>query len=125
MTTEATNLFEIALADLKALLGETEVTPTTIVVVLRFAMEIVESTKLKGLSQKKLCLRLVRAVVEEAPINAEKKKLLLDLVNLGILENAVDLVVEASKGQLNINMVIKVSKGCCKSFMSRTGSGHR
>ena len=62
-------------------------------------MEVVEATQLKGEDQKKLAIKLVREVVVEAPITDEKEKLLLDLIDQGVLGNTVELIVQASKGE--------------------------
>ena len=101
---------------LKHKLQGIEVAVENVMLVLRFAMEVVEVTELKGSAQKELALRLVRTVVVEAPVSDEKEKLMLDMIDQGVLGNTVDLVVDASKGNLNINKVIKVATGCCAAF---------
>ena len=79
-------------------------------------MEVVEATKLKGAAQKELAISLVRQVIVEAPISDEKEKLLLDMIDQGILANTIELVLAASKGNLDINAVVAVASGCCKLF---------
>ena len=101
---------------LKHKLQGVEVSVENLMVVLRFAMEVVEVTELKGGAQKELAIRLVRTLVVEAPVSDEKEKLMLDMIDQGVLGNTVDLVVDASKGNLNINKVVKVASGCCKLF---------
>jgi len=101
---------------LKHKLQNVEVNVENLMVVLRFAMEVVEVTELKGNSQKELALRLVRTIVVEAPVSDEKEKLMLDIIDNDVLGNTVDLIVHASKGNLNINKAIKVATGCCSSF---------
>lgn len=94
----------------------TEVNAANITTILRMAMEIVEATEVKGKAQKALVEKVVRQVIVEAPISDDKEKLLLDMCDQGVLGNTVDLVVAASKGNLNINAVTKVATGCCLSF---------
>ena len=101
---------------LKHKLQGVEVSVENLMVVLRFAMEVVEVTELKGGAQKELAIRLVRTLVVEAPVSDEKEKLMLDMIDQGVLGNTVDLVVDASKGNLNINKVVKVATGCCAAF---------
>ena len=108
--------FENCMQMLKHKLGEVEVSVENIMTVVRFAMEVVEVTELKGAAQKELAIRLVRKVVVDAPISDDKEKLLLDMVDQGVLGNTVDLVVDASKGHLKINNVVKVATGCCATF---------
>jgi hypothetical protein len=101
---------------LKHKLQNIEVNVENLMVVLRFAMEVVEVTELKGIEQKELALSLVRTIVKEAPVSNEKEKLMLDIIDNDVLGSTVDLVVDASKGNLNINKVIKVTTGCCSAF---------
>ena len=108
--------FQDQLAMLKVKLHNVEITVENFMTIVRFAMEIVELSELKGEEQKNMAIRLVRQVVVDAPISDEKEKLLLNMIDQGVLGNTVDLVVDASKGNLNINKVVKVASGCCKLF---------
>ena len=111
------SLFAVSLRKLKGKIGDTEINAQTIIKVLRFAMEVVEAApNFKGPAQRDLAIKLVRQIVVEAPISDEKEKLLLDMIDQGILANTVELVVAASKGNLDINMVVAVATGCCKLF---------
>ena len=108
--------FDEQLAMLKVKLHNVEVTVENFMKIVRFAMEVVELSELKGEEQKNMAIRLVRQVIVDAPISDDKEKLLLDMIDQGVLGNTVDLVVDASKGNLNINKVVKVASGCCKLF---------
>ena len=80
-------------------------------------MEVVEATKLKGEQQKDLAVKLVRQIVVDAPITDDKEKLILDMVDGGIVGSTIDVIVAASRGELNINAgktVVKV--GCLSIF---------
>ena len=96
-----------------------EITPETITTVIQLAMEIVEASNLKGKAQKKLVTKIVKKVVEDAPISDEKEKLILDMIEFGVVGNVIDLVVSASKGELNINSAVATATGCCLSFLKR------
>ena len=96
-----------------------DINAENIVTVLRFAMEVVEATQLKGEAQKTLVEKLVRQVVIDAPITDDKEKLLLDMVDNGVVGNMADLVVSASKGEVDINSAVKVASTCCLSFMKQ------
>ena len=108
--------FAVSLHKLKEKIGDMEINAQTIIKVLQFAMEVMEATKVKGAAQKELAISLVRQVIVEAPISDEKEKLLLDMIDQGILANTIELVVAASKGNLDINAVVAVASGCCKLF---------
>lgn len=111
--------FDNCMKKLNLKLKNVEVSVENFMVIVRFAMEVVEVTQLKGNEQKDLSIRLVRTVVVEAPITDAKEKLLLDMIDQGVLGNTVDLVVDASSGKLDINTIVKVASGCCASFMKK------
>jgi len=114
--TDNTSQLAVSLFKLNEKLGDMEINAQTILTVTRFSMEVVEATKLKGAAQKELAIKLVRQVVVEAPISDDKEKLLLDMIDQGILADTIELVVDASKGKLDINTVVTVASGCCKLF---------
>ena len=105
--------FEDCMKMLKFKIGTMQVSVENIMKILQFAMEVVETTELKGNDQKNMAITLVRRVVDEAPVEDDKKNLMLNMIDEGVLGNAVDLVVDASKGNVNINKVVKVASGCC------------
>ena len=90
----------------------------TITVILHIAMEVVEASNLKGPAQKRLVERLVRQVIVDAPIADEKEKLLVDMVDQNIIGSIIELVVSATRGELNINAIQQVAKTCCLPFIS-------
>lgn len=89
-----------------------EINAENIIKVLRFAMEVVEATETKGEEQKDLAIDLLKQVIINAPIADEKEKLLLDMIDEGILADTIDLVVQASKGELDVNAAVEVAQGC-------------
>jgi hypothetical protein len=112
-------ILEEILPMLKVKFKDTEVNAGNLITILRFAMEIVETTEAKGEEQKKLAIKLVRQMIVDAPIKDEKETLLLDIIDNGILSNTIDLVVDASKGNVNINKVVEVAATCCLSFLKK------
>ena len=93
------------------------ITPQTITIVIKIAMEIVEASVLQGTEQKVLVEKIVRKVVVDAPITDEKEKLLLDIISEGIIGNVIDLVISATKGELNVNAVEKAAVSCCLGML--------
>lgn len=108
-------IFENCYEELKGKIEEIEITPQTIIKVLRFAMEIVEASDAKGEEQKKLVEKLIRQVVVDAPISDFKEKMMLEMIDEGILGDMAALVVSATKGELNINAAVEVAGVCCNS----------
>tara|TARA_B100000795_G_scaffold122912_1_gene91526 strand:+ start:800 stop:1177 length:378 start_codon:yes stop_codon:yes gene_type:complete len=99
-------------------IGDMEINTNTIIKVLKFSMECVEATQLKGDEKKNLAIKLVRMIVDEAPITESEEILLMNMIDQGILHNMVDLVVDAKSGKIDINLL--VGTGCCASFLKRT-----
>ena len=94
-----------------------EITSKTITTVIKISMEIVEATNLKGIEQKILVEKLVRKVVKDAPIADEKEKLVLDMIDEGVVGDVVDLVVAATNGEVNVNAAEKAAVGCCLAIL--------
>ena len=111
--------YDAALMKLQSTLKDRniEVSPKTITQIVKIAMEIVEATKLKGKEQKVLVERIVRKIVTDAPLDDSKKSIVVSMLDEGIVGDVIDLVVSATKGELDINSVEKVATGCCLAFL--------
>jgi hypothetical protein len=110
-------IFDEALEELNKRIQGMDVNSETLMTILKFAMEVVETTTLKGEAQKDLATKLVRQVIVNAPIADEKEKLLLDIIDENILGNTVDLIIATSKGELKVNDIVEVATGCCAVFL--------
>ena len=106
-------IFKEAFKSLNVKLKDTEINVSTIMTVVKIAMEDVELTKVKGEKQKDLAVKLIQKIIEDAPISDDKEKFLLDMLKEGVIGSTIDLVVAASKGELDINSVKEVAVGCC------------
>ena len=111
--------YDSALLKLQSTLKERniEVSSKTITQIVKIAMEIVEATKLKGKEQKALVERIVRKIVTDAPLDESKKSIVISMLDEGIVGDVIDLVVSATKGELDINTVQEVATGCCLAFL--------
>lgn len=123
-TNEVSNLlvaaaYDSALLKLNTTLKERniEVSSKTITQIIKIAMEIVEATKLKGRDQKALVEKIVRKIVNDSPIDETKKGVIIGMLDEGIVGDVIDLVVSATRGELDINTVEKVATGCCLAFL--------
>jgi hypothetical protein len=90
----------------------------TLTVLLRFTMEAIEDTPIKGVEQKEYAVKLLKALVQSQAEDPEKT-ILLGIIDSGILEGTIDLVVSATNGELNVNQVGEAVKICCFNFLSR------
>ena len=103
-------LFDQCHQHLKIKIGKLEINFSNIMTVVKFSMEVVEASEAKGKRQKSLVVQLVKQIVKDAPISDEKEKFLLDMIDNGVLGNTIDLIIDASKGKLDINKVGKCAK---------------
>lgn len=98
-------------------------TPENMMIYVKLAMELTEITELKGAEQKQLVIDIIRKVVEDNA-NKDYKKLCEDFIDSGTLSQTIDIIVDATKGRLNINnnskSLIKRIVVCCLPFLNRT-----
>lgn len=111
-------LFEMALAQLQKRVGLTEVNAKSLILIVKYAMEVVEMTELKGTEQREFALRLIKRVIIDAPLNDDDEEFCLDMVNSGAVGQTIDLVVDATNGQLNVNSAVRLAENCCFTFLS-------
>lgn len=98
-------------------LKDTEICFENMMTIVKHAMEIVEITKKKGEEQKKLAISLTKKIIVDSPISDAKEKLLLDMINMGLLSSTMDLIVAASRGELDINVIKKTCMSSCFPFL--------
>ena len=110
-TSASDQLLDVCKTQLKNLLGDAPISSGSLHIIIKYTMELIEDTPLKGQAQKDFALKLLRDVFKEATDGAEEKAL-LSLLDNGAIGNMIDLIVDASKGKLNINSLVKVSEGC-------------
>ena len=73
-------------------------------------MEIVELTEVKGEEQKTLAIALTRKIVADAPMEDNKKEAVLEMIDNGVIDETIELVVSATRGELTINQVQSCAK---------------
>ena len=102
----------------------------TIMRMLRIAMVIVEQKKESGKNKKDFVVRMIAKIVSDSPeptmISAEIKVEILNMLYSPLFDDTIKLVVDASKGTLDLNKVQEVADqvavGCfsrCLAFMSK------
>ena len=96
--------FEPYLTQLKEQLNDIDI---NIIIVVKHAMEIVELTELKGQEQKNMAIKLIKTFTKDLD---DDIKILIDDE---ILSSTIDLIVDATKGKLKINLKKKLKRFCC------------
>lgn len=98
------------------------ITPDTIITVLQYAMEAVEVTTLKGDEKKKSVMDIVRKAVVDAPMEHHIEKILLEMIDDGIVSHTIDIIVSASRGNINLNGMANASQVVCTNLVPHLGT---
>lgn len=106
------DLLNGVLDKVKESLGDLGVKPSTLPKIIQFVMEAIEDTPTKGPAQKDFALKVIGALIDELH-ESDEKKLLQETFKSGGIEGTIDLVVSATKGELNINQVVDVAVNSC------------
>ena len=105
------NLYESTLKKLKEKTSVISIRSSTLHLVIKYVMELVEETPLKGNEQKELGLQLIKAIIVDLT-DGEDEKVLLKLLEDGTIGNMIDLIVDATRGRLDVNSAVNVTTGC-------------
>ena len=99
---------------LKDKMKEHGVKKSTLALLVKFTIEAVEETPIKGADQKDYAIRVIKALVEELA-EGEEKEFLLIAIESGSVGDTIDLIISASRGELNVNKVVEVASTSCLS----------
>ena len=105
------NVYETTLQKLKVKVSAITIRSSTLHLIIKYVMELVEQTPIKGSEQKEIALKLIRALIVDFT-DAEDERVLLQLLDDGTIGNMIDLIVDATKGRLDINTAVQVTSGC-------------
>jgi len=100
--------------------GNYTISPETIMKLLRIAMTIVEQTKESGPNKKIFVINLLRDlfVNDKTGLLGEHKLEALNLIHGNLVSDTIDFIVDASKGNFNINKIEVVAEHVAKSCFS-------
>ena len=102
----------------------------TIMRMLRIAMVIVEQTSETGKNKKDFVVRMIAKIISDSPdstlMSTEMKLEILNMIYSPLFDDTIKLVVDASKGTLDLNKVqevaAQVAVGCfsrCLAFLGK------
>ena len=111
--------FDATIADVLKRMTGAEISTSTVATLLKYAMEAVEASELKGSEQKELAVKVVKEILVRAEISDDARAICLSIVDSGVLSDMVDLVVDATKGRLEINQAKKKVRKCLLGCMGR------
>jgi len=101
--------------------GNYTISPETIMKLLRIAMTIVEQTKESGPNKKIFVINLLRDLFinDKTGMLGEHKLEALNLIYGNVVSDTIDFIVDASKGNFNINKIEVVAENVTKSCFSQ------
>lgn len=103
-----------------------KITLETIHIVLKEGMELLEQLNCAGEKKKEYVIIITRILVTDLVENETDKKIILELIDKKVLENIIDLIIQGSKGQLNLNnkktqqKIVSCTKSCIPILIDTT-----
>ena len=114
-------LHNMTITLLKKRLIDITISLETIHTVIKNIMELTESTPIKGPVQREFALKILREILTALSEDYEQRNLLIQLLDNGTIGNMIDLIVDASRGNLQINMdtntTINTTITCCLTLL--------
>lgn len=83
---------------------------------IKYVMETIEETELKGIDQKKLALAIIQDIISEIK-NEDEKKRLQELLHNNTISNIIELIVDATKGKINVNNISLIAGNCIEKCL--------
>ena len=101
--------------------GNHIISPDAIMKLLRIAMTIVEQTKETGSNKKIFVVKLLTDIFinDTTSILGEHKLEALSLISGNVVSDAIDFIIDASKGKLNVNKIEEVAGNVAKSCFAQ------
>lgn len=110
------NIFNASLGILKEKVSLIEIRGSTIHLIIKYVIEELDGTPLKGAEKKEMGLKLIKELVKDLA-EGEDEEILLKMINDGTIGNLIDLIIDATKGKINVNAIAKVSISCMTSCL--------
>lgn len=89
---------------LKEKFGEEKIKLETIHIILKEVIELVENyTSVSGNEKKETVIIIIKEISDDLIDDGKEKEILMEFIDKKVLNNTIDLIISASKGELNIN----------------------
>lgn len=109
-------IYDDALLRLKDRMKDLAIRSTSLPLIIKYVIEIFERTPIKGTEKKTMALKLMRAIIVDLT-DGEDEKILTQLLDDGTISNLIELVIDATKGKLDVNVAVKIAYGCFSKFV--------
>ena len=114
-------LFSTVMEKVKAKATDIGLQPSTLPRIIGLVMEAIEDTPVKGEDQLLFAVKVIDILIDELP-DGEAKILLKQTSASGGIAGTIELVVLATRGELNVNTVLESAGSCivpCCNFLIR------
>jgi hypothetical protein len=110
------NIFKTSLGILKEKVSLIDIRGSTIHLIIKYVIEELDGSPLKGAEKKEMGLKLIKELVIDLA-EGEDEKILLNMINDGTVGNLIDLIIDATKGKINVNAIATVGISCMTSCL--------
>jgi len=88
----------------------------------KLIMEALEQQPIPGKTKKELALNILRDVIEKSGLDETKKAECIALIDNNIISNAIDIIIVAASGKMEINMpTLSTASATCSNFIIPCG----
>ena len=108
---ENNNFLKKSLDIIKEKISAVDIRASTIHLIIKYAIEELDNSELKGAEKKEVALKLIKEIIKDLSEGDDEKKLLTMLED-GTVSNLIDLIIDATKGKINVNVIRDASIGC-------------
>ena len=84
----------------------------------KILIENIEKENLKGEEKLELVLRILRDIAQTSELDEEERIFILSLIDNGVIENTINMLIKAASGELMINIDLNKINTGCSSFKS-------
>lgn len=84
----------------------------------KLIMEALEQENLDGKKKKALALKILKKIIDISELDEAKKADCLALINNNVISNAIDIIVLAASGEMQLNMSTGIE---CSKFIIPCG----
>ena len=105
-------IYNSTLSKVKEKVSAISIRPSTLHLIIKYVMEEVEKTPIKGAAQMDFALRIIDDLIKELP-DSDETVFLRQTMDNGGIKDTIELVIQATKGEINVNKVTEVAAKNC------------
>jgi len=88
----------------------------------KLIMEALEPQPIPGKTKKVIALNILRNIMDQSELEETKKAECIALIDNNIISNAIDVIIEAASGKMEINMpTLSTASATCSNFIIPCG----